>query len=94
MESTLIEIKMNLQRNNSTVNEAENQINVLEHKKAKNNQSEQQEEKRIQRNEDRVNSLWDNFKKSNICIAEVPEGEEKEQETGNLFEKNNERKLS
>ena len=34
-----------------------------------------------------VSSLWDNFKKSNICITGVPEGEEKEQEIGNLFEK-------
>ena len=65
MKDTLTEIKNNLQGNNSRVNEAEKQINVLEHKKAKNNQSEQQEEKRIQRNEDRVNSLWDNFKHSN-----------------------------
>ena len=48
MESTLIEIKKNLQRNNSTVNEAENQINDLEYKEAKNNQSEQ-EGKRIQK---------------------------------------------
>ena len=37
---TLIEIKNNLQVNNSRVNEAENQINDLEHKEAKNNQSE------------------------------------------------------
>ena len=29
--------------------------------------------------------LWDNFKRSNICIIAVPEGEEKEQEIGNLF---------
>ena len=37
---TRIEIKNNLQVNNSRVNEAENQINDLEHKEAKNNQSE------------------------------------------------------
>ena len=37
--------------------------------------------------------FWDNFKKSNIHNIGVPEGEEKEQEIGNLFEKNNERKL-
>ena len=49
--------------------------------------------KRIQENEDSVSSLWDNFKKSNIHNIGVPEGEEKEQEIGNLFEKNNERKL-
>ena len=45
------------------------------------------------KNEGSVNSLWDNFKKSNIHNIGVPEGEEKEQEIGNLFEKNNERKL-
>ena len=35
---------------------------------------------------DSVNSLWDNFKHSNICIIRVP-GEDKEQEIVNLFEK-------
>ena len=42
---TLIEVKNNLQGNNSRVDEAKNPINDLEHKEAKNNQSEQQEEK-------------------------------------------------
>ena len=58
----------------------------MEHKETKKNQSEQ-EVKRIQKNKKSVSSLWDNFKKSNICIIGVPEGEEKEQEIGNLFEK-------
>ena len=40
MKDTLIEIQNNLQGNNSRVNEAENQINYLEHKEAKNKQSE------------------------------------------------------
>ena len=34
-----------------------------------------------------MSSLWINFKRSNIHIIGVPEGEEKEQEIGNLFEK-------
>ena len=67
---------------------AEKQINDLEHKETKNNQSEQEEEKRIHKNEDSVSSLWNNFKCSNICIIGVPEGEEEQQNTGNLFEKN------
>ena len=46
MKETLIEIKNNLQGNNSRVGEAENQISGLEHKEAENNQSEQQEEKK------------------------------------------------
>ena len=75
----------NLQGNNSRVDEAENQINDLEHMEGKNNQSEQQKEKRIPKTEDSVSSLWDNFKKSNMIG--MPEEEKKEQEIGNLFEK-------
>ena len=43
MKDTVIEIKNNLQGNNSRVDEAENQINDMKHKEAKNNQSEQEE---------------------------------------------------
>ena len=75
------------------MDEAKNQINDLEHKEEKNMQSELPEEKRIQKTKDRLRSLWDNFKYTNIQLIEVLEGEEKEQEIGNLFEKNNERKL-
>ena len=64
----LIEIKNNLQENNSKADEAKDQINDLEHKEAKNNQSEQQEGKRIPQNEDSIRILWDNFKHINICI--------------------------
>ena len=39
-KDTLIEIKNTLQTNNSRVDEAEHQINDLEHKEARNNQSE------------------------------------------------------
>ena len=47
MKNTLIEIKNNLQGNNSKMDEARNQINDMEPKEAKTNQSEQQEEKGI-----------------------------------------------
>ena len=69
------------------MDEAKNQISDLEHKEAKNHQPEQQEEKRAQRNEDYIRRLWDNVKHTNIYIIGVPEGEEKEQEIGNVFEK-------
>ena len=49
MKDTLIEMKNNLQGNNSRMDEAENQTNDLEHKETKNDQSEQEEEKRIQK---------------------------------------------
>ena len=47
-KDTLVEIKNNLQGNNSRVDETENQINDLEHTEAKNNHAEQ-EEKRMQK---------------------------------------------
>ena len=50
-------------------------------------QLEQNKETRIQKNEERLKNLWDNFKHSNIWIIGVPEGEKEEQETENLFEK-------
>ena len=50
-------------------------------------QPEQNEETRIQKNEDSLRNLWDNFKHSNIWIIGVPEGTEEEQEMDNLFEK-------
>ena len=36
---------------------------------------------------DKVSSLWENFKCPNIHIIGMPEGEEKEQDIGTLFEK-------
>ena len=68
------------------MDEAENQINVMEHKGAKTNQPQEEEEKRIQKSEDSISILWDNFKRSNIRIIGMPE-EELEQEIGNLYEK-------
>ena len=40
----------------------------------------------LKRNEERLRNLWDNFKRSNIQITGVPEGEEQQQEIENLFE--------
>ena len=40
----------------------------------------------MKKQEWRLRNFWDNVKHSNILIIEVPEGEEEEQETENLFE--------
>ena len=87
MKDSLTEIKNNLQGNNSRVDDTKNLINDLEPKEAKNNQSEQQEEKRIQKK-------WGKYKQSPGQLQEVqhhiigvPEREEKDQEIGNLIEK-------
>ena len=58
------------------MDEAENQINNLEHKEEK--QSDQQEEKRIPKNKGRLWCLWDIFKSTNIRITGMPEWEDKE----------------
>ena len=41
----------------------------------------------FKKNEERLRTLWDNFKHSNIQIIGVPEGEKQQQEIENLFEK-------
>ena len=64
MKVTLSEMKKNLQGTGE--DEAENQINNLEHKEGKGIQSEQQEEKIIQKIKERLRKIWDNFKRTNI----------------------------
>ena len=59
----------------------------MEQKEEINIQPEQNEETRIQKNEERLRNLWDNFKCSNIHIIGVQEGEKEQQEIENLFEK-------
>ena len=49
-------------------------------------QPEQNEEIRIQKNQQRLRNLWDNFKHPNIRIMGLPEGEEEEEDIENLFE--------
>ena len=73
------EIKKNIQGANSDRKETKIQINDLEQKEEINIQPEQSEETRIQKNEERLRNLQDNFKCSNIQIIGVPEGEEEEQ---------------
>ena len=59
-------IKENAQGTNSEGKETGTQINNLEQKEDINIQPEQDEETRIQKNEERLRNLQDNFKRSNI----------------------------
>ena len=77
MTDILIDIKNSLQGNNSRVDEAKNQINDLEHKEEKKPNQSEQEEKRIQKNEDSVGSLWDKFSRPNIHLIGEPEEKRK-----------------
>ena len=62
------EIKENVQGTNSEGKETRTQINILEQTEEINIQPEQNEETRIQKNEERISNLQDNFKHSNIQI--------------------------
>ena len=88
MKAMQSEIKKNVQGTNSDGRETGTQINNLEQKEEINIQPEQNEETGIQKNEERLRNLWDNFKCFSIWIFGVPEGEEEEQEQEieNLFE--------
>ena len=55
-KDTLIKIKNNLQGSKCRMDEAENQINDLEHKEERNKS--EQEKKVPSQNEDRVSCLW------------------------------------
>ena len=79
------EIKENVQGTNSEGKETGTQINGLEQEEEMNIQLEQNEETRIQKNEERLRNLWDNFKCCNLRIIGVPEGGEEEQEIENLL---------
>ena len=67
------EIKENVQGTNSDGKETGIQINVLEQKEEIDIQLEQNKETRIQKSEETLRNLQDNFKRSNIQIIGVPE---------------------
>ena len=72
VKAMLSEIKENVQGTNGEGKETGTQINDLEEKEEINIQPEQNEETRIQKNEEKLRNLWDNFKHSNIWIIGVP----------------------
>ena len=43
-------------------------------------------QKRIKRNGNNLKALWDNIMHTNMHIAEIPEGEEREKGAENIFE--------
>ena len=66
MKDTQNEMKQNIQGTNSDRKETKSQINDLDQKEEINIQPEENEETRIQKNEERLGNLQDNFKCSNI----------------------------
>ena len=64
MKAILRETKENIQGTNSNGKETGTQINGVDQKEEINIQPEKNEETRIQKNEERLRNLWDNFKHS------------------------------
>ena len=87
IEEKVKAMKSEIKGTNSEGEESGAQINDLKKKEEINIQPEQDEETIIQKNEERLRNLQDNFKHSNIQVIGVPEGEEEEEEIENLLEK-------
>ena len=62
MKAMLRETKENVQGTNSDAKETGAQINSVDQKEERNIQPEKNEERRIQKNEERLGNLWDIFK--------------------------------
>ena len=86
MNNTITEMKNVLEGINSRITEAEEQISDLEDRMVEFTAVEQNQEKRMKRNEDSLRDLWDNIKRNNIRIIGVPEGEEREKGPEKIFE--------
>ena len=71
---------------NNRITEAEEGISDLEDRMVEFTATEQNKEKRMERNEDSLRDLWDNFKPNNIHIMGVQEGEEREKGPKKKFE--------
>ena len=85
MNNTKTEVKNTLEGINSRITEAEGRISDLEDRMVEFTATEQNKEKRMKRNEDSIRDIWDNIKRTNICIIGVPEGKEREKEPEKIF---------
>ena len=85
MNNTITETKNTLEGINSRITEAEERISDLEDRMVEFTTAEQNKEKRMKRNEDRLRDIWDNIKHNNIRIIGVSE-EEREKGPDKIFE--------
>ena len=77
MNNATNEIKNTLEGNNRRITQAKDRISEVEDRLVEIDKTESKKEKRIKRNEDNLRDLWDNVKRPNIQIIEVPEEEDK-----------------
>ena len=74
-----------LERINIRIIEAKEWISDLEDKIVESTTTEQNIEKRMEKNEDSLRDLWDNNKCTNICIIGVPEGGERQRKRQSTY---------
>ena len=86
MNTTITEMKNTLEGISSRTTETEERISDLEDRMVEFTAVEHNKEKRMKRNEDNLRDLWDNIKRTNICIIGVPKGEEREKGSKKIFE--------
>ena len=79
INNTINEIKNSLEGINRRITEAEEQISDLHDKIVEITTTEQNEEKRTKRIEDRHRDLWNNMKCTNSQMIGVPEEEKKKE---------------
>ena len=87
MQNAIAEIKNSLEAANSRIQEAEERISKVEDRLVEITNAEQKREKRLKTNEESLRELWNNVKRTNICIIGVPEGEEKERRRQKKYSK-------
>ena len=86
MQNTITETKNSLEAANSRIQEAEEQISEVEDRLVEIMDAEQKIGKRFKTNKKSLRELWDNVKRTNIHSIGVPEGEEREKGTENIFQ--------
>ena len=86
MNNAINEIKNTLEGNNRRITQAKDRISEVEDRLVEIDKTESKKEKRIKRNEDNLRDLWDNVKRPNIQIIEVPEEEDKKKVHEKIFE--------
>ena len=78
LKNKMTELKSSTKSFNSIFEQIEGRISGQEDKSTEIVQLEKQEEKRMQRNKESLQKLWDIIKRNNVHITGVPEGGEKE----------------
>lgn len=88
VKNTLTEIKNSFNGLISTLDMAEERMSELDDISLEISKSEMPRERRLKTTEQNIQGPWDNYKRCNMCIMGIPEGEEKEKNRRNTRSNN------